>query len=336
MNQLINVPEAERTPEQAQAIRVHNQIRTHKDMIGLGLAGICQDLKTIRDQKLYMHFGYETLGEYTKAEHNIGERQAYNYIQALETYGMTYLSNSENAGIGITKLLKIASLDNEGREKLLEEHSAAELAEMSTGEVNALVAEIASLKEQLSFLQEQKETSEQLIIREYEEKMAVAKLSVNKTETVTNEEVDELIESARRVAREDALIEAEKENAEKLDELEKIAKDFKTQAQDAEAKAKVATQAEKTAKEEIQKLKDIEAEAGVLRKELDVATAKAKAAEAQIRASANPELARFKFMFANLQEDLSAILNQIDKLDDETKPKAMVFMKKLIEGVSLL
>ena len=149
--EIINLDEGQRTPAQAEALRLHERIVYDKEIIGIGLANIGRDLKEIRDGKHYITLGFEDFGEYTEKAHNIGVRQAYKYIRVYERLGEEFLNSSSK--IGVTKLLEIASLDKDEREELLSEHSVDELATMSTDEVKRLTEKCRKLEEQLSFLQ---------------------------------------------------------------------------------------------------------------------------------------------------------------------------------------
>ncbi len=87
MSNIMEIEKLEnRTPEQAEALFVHNQIKVSQTTIANGFAGLCHSLKVVHDRKLYKHLGYETLGEYTQKEHGIGERQAYKYVRTANEF----------------------------------------------------------------------------------------------------------------------------------------------------------------------------------------------------------------------------------------------------------
>ena len=114
----------DKTPAQAEALRVDTDIRMHKSMIENGIVGMAYDLKEMRDRALYNELGYESFDAYTESEHGIKSRQAYKYIHAYEQLGESILHS--NAKLGITKLDLLASLDTDEREAVLAENTLEE------------------------------------------------------------------------------------------------------------------------------------------------------------------------------------------------------------------
>ena len=313
-NQIIKlneIEESQRTPAQQEALFMHQQIILHINTINQSLYGICYTLKVINDKKLYVELGYKSLGEYADTEFNIGERQAYYYISLLKTYGAEFLQS--NAKIGITKLLQIASLDFSEREKLLEENSAEELAEMSTVDVKELVAELAKTKEQLSFLQDNPVVIEKVVEKEVEQ-MSEKDIEA-KAKEIFKVDIDKFCK-----------------------EISDLKKDKKEAEDKAKAHAKARDDAQKAANDAKEKAKEASkaiAEAATLRAQLEAANAKTKAAEAKIRESDNPELTRFKIMYTNVQKDLTALVEQLEKLDGDIKANCIASLQKFIAGVQL-
>jgi len=331
MNQLTIIPMEDRTPEQQEAVFMHEQVSMHKNMLVVGLSGICYDLKVIRDRSLYTHLGFDTFEAYTEQAHGIGKRQAYNYIRLIEQYGQPFLQSTANAEIGITKLLEIATLDYEGKQKVLETYTPEELSDKSTTEVKALVAEIANLKKQLGMFDEESKKEEATMAgQEYEdeahfEEMLEAAIAVERDRIRQEALADARAESEARID----------EFKSKADEATKAKKEATDKLKDMESMARIAKSAEQKALEEAKLTQKAVEEAVTLKAELDRVTADKKAIEAKIKMSINPELARFRYMLEQLQTDLKAIIVQYNKLDDESRPKMKTALEALLGGIKL-
>lgn len=353
MNDLIEMLEANtanRTPEQSEAIYMHEQLILHRQMVEVGLASMCRDLKEIRDRKLYLQLGYEEFGAYTEQEHGIKQRQAYKYIQVYEKLGIEFLHSS--AKIGVTKLLEIAALDKEEREELLAEHTVEELAAMPTEEVKRLTEQVKKLEEQLSFMQEEKRQKEceppQVVQQPFDELEADIRAEVEKeleakyaaelaefeskiaeleSKTMSDEELKKYKANAEKEAKAAASEEAKKLRAE-MKELKQLNQDnLKAINEMAEARK----QAEEKAKEAEKRA----SRAAELEAKITAAEAEKAAVEKQIKLSADPEFTRFKFLFETWQNATNAMIEQFGKLDEDKQPKMIQAMKAVVEGMRL-
>ena len=85
-----------------QAFVLHNQIMVNGTLATQYLLTMCKDLKTMRDEKLYIELGYNDFGEYCDKAVGIGSRQGYTYIQSFEKLGAKLIE--ENSHLGITTL----------------------------------------------------------------------------------------------------------------------------------------------------------------------------------------------------------------------------------------
>lgn len=106
------------TPEQANFVRVHQEIMRCGQLATHAFIEMATRLKEMRDGKLYHAAEYETFGEYVENACGIKERQAYNYITVLENLPRDYLQS--NANLGVTKLVLLAGLTGEEREEVSE------------------------------------------------------------------------------------------------------------------------------------------------------------------------------------------------------------------------
>lgn len=109
------------------------------------LFAIGRDLKTMRDEKLYIQMGHKTFADYCNEKADVKQRQAYNYIRCYEIYGERL--NSELANIENTKLIYAAMLDTGDREQLIE---SGELDNMSANEVKKYAQELKSRTAQIT------------------------------------------------------------------------------------------------------------------------------------------------------------------------------------------
>lgn len=106
-----------------------------------------RDLKTVRDERLFTELGFGSFEEYCEKKVGIGKRHGYNFIQVYEKFGEEKLQQLQ--GLGITKLLEIAKLDDEDAEDLMRNNDVAGL---STRELSAEVEKYKNKYEQLTLL----------------------------------------------------------------------------------------------------------------------------------------------------------------------------------------
>lgn len=106
-----------------------------------------RDLKTVRDERLFTELGFGSFEEYCEKKVGIGKRHGYNFIQVYEKFGEEKLQQLQ--GLGITKLLEIAKLDDEDAEDLMRN---TDVAGLSTRELSAEVEKYKNKYEQLTLL----------------------------------------------------------------------------------------------------------------------------------------------------------------------------------------
>lgn len=341
MSNLMAILETEadkRTPQQQAAIDAHERLLYDRQMVEVGLASMCRDLKEIRDKKHYKTLGYDEFADYTQEAHGIGQRQAYKYIQIYEHLGAEVLHSS--AKIGVTKLLEIATLDKDEREELFAEHTADELAAMSTDEVKRLTEQVKKLEEQISFLEEEKSNAHlpaEVVQQPFDDIEADIRAQV---EEELKAEYEEKISDLEGKIMSDAELkkfraEAEKEaKAAASDELKKLKADLKAakDAQKAKEEAiKKAEDAKAAAEKKAKESEEKAAHAAELEARAAAAEAEKAAVEKQIKLSADPEFTRFKFLFENWEKATDALMDQLEKLDETKKGKMRAVIKNQIE-----
>lgn len=348
MSNLIEMLEqsTERTPEQTDALYMHEQLILHKQMIGVGLANLCRDLKEIRDRKLYIPLGYDDFGAYTEREHGIKQRMAYNYIATYEKLGVEILQS--NAKLGITKLLQIATLDRDERDELLSEHSTNELAEMSSDEVKRLTEQVKKLQEQISFLENEKanqpmpkevvqqpfdeleaeirEDVEAKLEAQFEEereyfKQRIASLEISAAHSVSDDELKKYRENAEKEAKAAAKVEIQDIKA-KLNTANTKAKESEERIKNMQQKLSEAEKAKQEADEKAQKAREFE-------EKLKAQEEANAALEKRFRMASDPELERFKFLFENWQKSTAELKTQLEKVGEDSRDKLKAAIKKV-------
>lgn len=131
-NQLMIANDGNITEKQKDFVNTHKAIIYSGTMITDFAINLAENLKKMKDEKLYKEAGFEAFADYTEQACGIKERQAYNYIRVLEQFDKQYLQS--NAKYGVTKLGLLASLAPEEREVIeaevkVEEISTKELKE---------------------------------------------------------------------------------------------------------------------------------------------------------------------------------------------------------------
>lgn len=309
LSMLIEMSKADRTPAQRDALLLHERLIYDKQMIEVGIVSMCRDLKEIRDGKHYATLGFEDFGEYTEQMHGIGSRQAYKYIRIYEQLGVEILNSSSK--IGVTKLLELASLDNEERQELLASHSIEELEDLSAAEVKRLTAEIKRLEEQVSMFEDEKLNSSSK-----DESALRAEI-----EAQLRAEYDGRVIEAKQKARSEA-------EASNRSEVATLKADIKRMTSEMKANNDAIKQAEARAKEAEEKA----AQANEFELKFKNAEAEKAAMEKKIRLSSDPELTRFKYLFETWQSATSIMFEQLAKLDKETREKMRGAIKAVMGG----
>ena len=123
--------------EQNEALNLHYEIIAKGNLAASAMVDFCQNLKRMRDERKYLLLGHETFEEYVEQDVGIKQRQAYTYIQALESLGEKYLQS--NASLGISKLGMLAALPWYERREVEENN---DVAEMSTRELKETISKL--------------------------------------------------------------------------------------------------------------------------------------------------------------------------------------------------
>ena len=138
INELIVKNESELTEKQQEFLKLHSNIISAGVLISNGLIDLAQNLKKMKDEKLYLKAGYSSFENYTELACGIKQRQAYNYIKILDSFDNSFLHS--NAKIGITKLSLLAGLPEDSKGKLIEN------IDIENTSVSKLKEEIEKLK----------------------------------------------------------------------------------------------------------------------------------------------------------------------------------------------
>lgn len=155
-NQLILKDITAMSSQYQEAMEIHRQIMANGVMAALALVELCRNLKLMRDRRAYEHLGFDTFDDYVEQMAGIKRRQAYNYISTLERLGLEFLQS--NAQLGITKLELLAQLPESTRDDLVTEPG---FEDKSAREIKDLVAELTKAKEQISWLENDKQAAEE-------------------------------------------------------------------------------------------------------------------------------------------------------------------------------
>lgn len=135
------------TERQNRAAQLTQRILANGSIAANSMIEMGRDLKTVRDERLFTELGFGSFEEYCEKKVGIGKRHGYNFIQVYEKFGEEKLQQLQ--GLGITKLLEIAKLDDEDAEDLMRNNDVAGL---STRELSAEVEKYKNKYEQLTLL----------------------------------------------------------------------------------------------------------------------------------------------------------------------------------------
>jgi chromosome segregation ATPase len=304
------------------AMELHTRIITSGNIAATAMVEMCKNLKQMRDRRQYIHLGYNTFEGYCEQMANIKARQAYTYISTIERLGESVLQS--NAGLGITKLELLAQLPEDKRDEV-----ADAAAEMSTRELKEKIAELTKAKEQLTFLQDQVDET-----NEINETLANQIAEASGREKELSKEVQTLkdeLEMARRaqpiiVNQPEADPEAIRKEietkmlAQKKAEVEKIRAELEDEMDQAKAES-----FEKGKKLGFAAVQGIEAEkAAALKMAADLEK------KLQTAGSATVEQIVFGHLFTEFQEQYNKLLSSIGRMDPEVAPKYRGAMAKFI------
>lgn len=288
-----------------EACTLHNQIILNGSMAAQSLVEMCRGLKVMRDKRAYTHLGYQSFEDYSERAANIGRRQAYNYIAALERLGPEAMQS--NAHLGITKLELLSQLPEAALADVLESGQAED---MTTREVKDLVAELTKAREQLSLLQDESESDKQETAEDLRKK---------------DIKISDLTEQIKKLERS---IETEKRSI----QLEA----------DRKAQGKIAAaQKGADAKAEVARTEGYEAGKAAVAASLEAsdrekaeALARARELEKKLSVSSSPDSAVIAYLFDDLQKVYGKILNSISKIAITDQEAAEKFRGAMLQYIT--
>lgn len=297
MNELINTTATLAETKEERANALHASIMLNQRMLATALVNVCQNLKTMRDEKLYLSLGCTTFEQYTEEKAGIKSRQAYAYISTYEKLGNKFIEANES--LGITKLELISQVSALDREEI------AETAEdMTVRELKEEVKRLQGRGEQLSFNFEQqaeelkqakadsKKNSEIVANLESKNKQLESELVQQKEKTATV--IDDAV--AEKLSAEiDKALTAEREKHE--DELQSTATELKQNKE----------LALKLKQEMLQKQQEYEKQIAELQQSAKKPTS-----------TVDENLINLKIQFDNLQTTIAKIKNLIDFVADSS------------------
>ncbi len=281
--------------EQNEALNLHYEIIAKGNLAASAMVDFCQNLKRMRDERKYLLLGHETFEEYVEQDVGIKQRQAYTYIQSLESLGEKYLQS--NANLGISKLGMLAALPWYERKEVEENN---DVAEMSTRELKETISKLHEAQEQLTLItaerdelakssQEHEDLSDTVRRLREELKASTEKPAATVMREPTTEEIKQYTAAA-----------IEKERAKAKKDKEKAI---------AEAEKRVRDAAEKEKNELAGRLEKIEKDT---------------------KLTASPGVAKFSVYFDSIQKYINVMRGIIASMDDETTAaKLRAAMQKL-------
>lgn len=295
--------------EQNEALNLHYEIIAKGNLAASAMVDFCQNLKRMRDEHKYLLLGHETFEEYVEQDVGIKQRQAYTYIQALESLGEKYLQS--NANLGISKLGMLAALPWYERKEVEENN---DVAEMSTRELKETISKLHEAQEQLTLItaerdelakssQEHEDLSDTVRRLREELKAASEKPAATVMREPTAEEINQYTVDA-----------IEKERAKAKKDKEKAITEAVERARDAAEKSAAAELGRKT--EELEK--KYKAVLDAAEKEKSELVGRLEKVEKDAKLTASPEVAKFSVYFDSVQKYINVMRGIIASMDDET------------------
>jgi len=292
---------------QSRAVTLDSTIKTRVKIIGDNLYALCQELKEMRDGKLYQEIGYQNFEEYCENEVHISRQYAYDHIGVIENLPEDFVKTSLQNGGAKNKLMMIAKASEPVRTQIMQEDP--ELKE-SYRKMKARCKELEDKQKQaesrISELESENQDKQDKIIsleRQNEE------LENQPRDTVFENDPETLEEIERLKAQNETL-------AEQKTELELKIWDYENQEQavsDAEEKrfAEFASNMNQQLVEERQRVKE-EAQEEISRANLqrdnaflEVEKLKKQLAEQK---EDSPEMKRFKVRIATLCDSIEQLV----------------------------
>lgn len=307
--------------EQNEALNLHYEIIAKGNLAASAMVDFCQNLKRMRDERKYLLLGHETFEEYVEQDVGIKQRQAYTYIQALESLGEKYLQS--NASLGISKLGMLAALPWYERREVEENN---DVAEMSTRELKETISKLHEAQEQLT-----------LITAERDELAKSSQEHEDLSDTVRRlrEELKAASEKpAATVMREPTAEEIKQYTVDAIEKERAKAKKGREKAI-AKAEKRVRDAAEKSAADELgRKTEELEkkykAVLDAAEKEKSELVGRLEKVEKDAKLTASPEVAKFSVYFDSIQKYINVMRDIIASMDDKTTAaKLRAAMQKL-------
>ena len=208
INELIVKNESELTEKQQEFLKLHSNIISAGVLISNGLIDLAQNLKKMKDEKLYLEAGYLSFENYAELACGIKQRQAYNYIKILDSFDNSFLHS--NAKIGITKLSLLAGLPEEDKEKIIEN-------------VDVENTSVSKLKEEIEKLKSENKAKDKLLNEKIELEAEVESLrdKISELETREPETVTVEVEKDNSAKYENELEELKQKLSDTKDKLKK-------------------------------------------------------------------------------------------------------------------
>ena len=208
INELIVKNESELTEKQQEFLKLHSNIISAGVLISNGLIDLAQNLKKMKDEKLYLEAGYLSFENYAELACGIKQRQAYNYIKILDSFDNSFLHS--NAKIGITKLSLLAGLPEEDKEKIIEN-------------VDVENTSVSKLKEEIEKLKSENKAKDKLLNEKIELEAEVESLrdKVSELESREPETVTVEVEKDNSAKYENELEELKQKLSDTKDKLKK-------------------------------------------------------------------------------------------------------------------
>lgn len=313
----------ELTAPQKEAVELHFEIKKNGELAAAALVEFCKGLKKMRDSKLFAELGYETFESYAETEFNLKQRQAYNYIQALESLGEPLLQS--NAKLGITKLKILSELPRIEAAEFVEKN---DVDDMSARELKEAVKKLTEQEEQITFL-----SSENERLSEAEKMFEDAKAQITNLTNSLREKDTELFSIQRE------LKEAQNRPVEvsvrepSADEIKKLTdKAVKAAKKEAakDAMARVAAEAEKAAKKLAELEEKYKSMISSAEREKQEAADRLAAVEKSAKVAANPDVLKFSFYFEEAQKNIGKMKDILSTVDGDTAEK----LKKAMAAVA--
>lgn len=283
----------EMTEQKKEAVELHFEIKKNGELAAGYLCEFASSLKKMRDKQLYAELGFEKFDDYVEQAVGIRRRQAYNYIQALESLG--YKEMQSNAQLGITKLQLLSKLTSVERKELIESGDAER---SSVQELKEIIDGLRSENEQLQFEQNREAEGYACQIEQLRDELNAEKTKPVATATreLTKAELQALTEKAVQKERKE-------QQALRAEALKWV--DEKTMALEGQLAEK---------EKQLAELRNLKA---------DSAAATARIAELEKRAklSGDPNVIRFGFYFEAAQKNIAAMQQIIAGADEETGSK---------------